>query len=286
MLTNLNNVLPDARKNGYAVPAFDCIEDIMIRTILDTAEKRKSPVILMSLRHDLEGRGFNYIAGLINEVAPHYEIPIVLHLDHAEELDFIKKAVDNGFSSVMYDGSKLPFKENIQNTREVVEYAHNKGVTVEAELGHVGGMNVDGSREGDSKLTEAEDVEKFIKETDVDALAVSIGTAHGVYESEPELNIERLKKIEKVSSIPLVLHGGSGTPKKQLQQSVKNGITKVNIFADLRIAIYRGLCQSVEEAKKEGRIDPTPQDLFAPIKSSLSSTVENKIEMLYANNRV
>src|SRR6056297_294151 len=286
MLTNLNNVLPDARKNGYAVPAFDCIEDIMIRTILDTAEKGKSPVILMSLRHDLEGRGFNYIAGLINEVAPHYEIPIVLHLDHAEELDFIKKAVDNGFSSVMYDGSKLPFKENIQNTREVVEYAHNKGVTVEAELGHVGGMNVDGSREGDSKLTEAEDVEKFIKETDVDALAVSIGTAHGVYESEPELNIERLKKIEKVSSIPLVLHGGSGTPKKQLQQSVKNGITKVNIFADLRIAIYRGLCQSVEEAKKEGRIDPTPQDLFAPIKSSLSSTVENKIEMLYANNRV
>ncbi len=286
MLTNLNNVLPDARKNGYAVPAFDCIEDIMIRTILDTAEKEKSPVILMSLRHDLEGRGFNYIAGLINEVAPHYEIPIVLHLDHAEELDFIKKAVDNGFSSVMYDGSKLPFKENIQNTREVVEYAHNKGVTVEAELGHVGGMNVDGSREGDSKLTEAEDVEKFIKETDVDALAVSIGTAHGVYESEPELNIERLKKIEKVSSIPLVLHGGSGTPKKQLQQSVKNGITKVNIFADLRIAIYRGLCQSVEEAKKEGRIDPTPQDLFAPIKSSLSSTVENKIEMLYANNRV
>ncbi|HKK82887.1 MAG TPA: class II fructose-bisphosphate aldolase [Atribacterota bacterium] len=286
MLTNLNNVLPDARKNGYAVPAFDCIEDIMIRTILDTAEKGKSPVILMSLRHDLEGRGFNYIAGLINEVAPHYEIPIVLHLDHAEELDFIKKAVDNGFSSVMYDGSKLPFKENIQNTREVVEYAHNKGVTVEAELGHVGGMNVDGSREGDSKLTEAEDVEKFIKETDVDALAVSIGTAHGVYESEPELNIERLKKIEKVSSVPLVLHGGSGTPKKQLQQSVKNGITKVNIFADLRIAIYRGLCQSVEEAKKEGRIDPTPQDLFAPIKSSLSSTVENKIGMLYANNRV
>jgi len=286
MLTNLNNVLPDARKNGYAVPAFDCIEDIMIRTILDTAEKRKSPVILMSLRHDLEGRGFNYIAGLINEVAPHYEIPIVLHLDHAEELDFIKKAVDNGFSSVMYDGSKLPFKENIQNTREVVEYAHNKGVTVEAELGHVGGMNVDGSREGDSKLTEAEDVEKFIKETDVDALAVSIGTAHGVYESEPELNIERLKKIEKVSSVPLVLHGGSGTPKKQLQQSVKNGITKVNIFADLRIAIYRGLCQSVEEAKKEGRIDPTPQDLFAPIKSLLSSTVENKIGMLYANNRV
>lgn len=286
MLTNLNNVLPDARENGYAVPAFDCIEDIMIRTILDTAEKGKSPVILMSLRHDLEGRGFNYIAGLINEVAPHYEIPIVLHLDHAEELDFIKKAVDNGFSSVMYDGSKLPFNENIQNTREVVEYAHNKGVTVEAELGHVGGMNVDGSREGDSKLTEAEDVEKFIKETDVDALAVSIGTAHGVYESEPELNIERLKKIEKVSSVPLVLHGGSGTPKKQLQQSVKNGITKVNIFADLRIAIYRGLCQSVEEAKKEGRIDPTPQDLFAPIKSSLSSIVENKIEMLYANNRV
>lgn len=286
MLTNLNNVLPEARRQGYAVPAFDCVEDIMIRTILDTAEKKKSPVILMSLRHDLEGKGFGYIAGLINKVDSYYDIPVVLHLDHAEELDFIKEAIDHGFTSVMYDGSKLPFEENIKNTREVVNYAKKYGVTVEAELGHVGGMNIDGSKEGDSKLTEPEDVKKFIEETGVDALAVSIGTAHGVYESEPELNIERLKRINEVSSAPLVLHGGSGTPKDQLLKSIKNGITKVNIFADLRISMYEGLLKASKKAEKSGRIDPAPYELFAPVKESLARKVEEKMEMLYADSRV
>ncbi|MFW6294412.1 MAG: class II fructose-bisphosphate aldolase [Halanaerobium sp.] len=286
MLTNLNEVLPQARKEGYAVPAFDCIEDFMIRTILDTAEKKNSPVILMSLRHDLEGKGFSYIAGLINKVAPEYDIPIVLHLDHAEDLDFIKEAIDNGFSSVMYDGSQLPFEENIKNTKEVVEYAHAHGVTVEAELGHVGGMNLDGSKGGDSQLTEAEDVKTFIEKTGVDALAVSIGTAHGVYESEPELNIERLKEINEVSSVPLVLHGGSGTPVEQVQESIKNGIAKINIFADLRISMYKGLLKAAEKAEKEGRVDPTPDVLFDPIRNSLSETVAGKIEDLFADNRV
>ncbi|TDX41808.1 fructose-bisphosphate aldolase class II [Halanaerobium congolense] len=286
MLTNLNEVLPQARKEGYAVPAFDCIEDFMVRTILDTAEKNNSPVILMSLRHDLEGKGFSYIAGLINKVAPKYHIPIVLHLDHAEDFEFIKKAIDNGFSSVMYDGSKLPFEENIKNTKEVVDYAHAKGVTVEAELGHVGGMNLDGSKEGDSQLTKSEDVKTFIEKTGVDALAVSIGTAHGVYESEPKLNIERLKEINEVSSVPLVLHGGSGTPVKQVQKSIKNGITKINIFADLRISMYKGLLKAAEKAKKDARIDPTPDMLFEPIKNYLSNTVATKIEELFSDNRV
>jgi len=286
MLTNLNEVLPQARKEGFAVPAFDCVEDFMIRTLLETAERKKSPLILMSLRHDLEGKGFGYISGLINEVAPLYDIPVVLHLDHAEDLDFIKKAVDNGFTSVMYDGSKLPFEENVRNTREVVEYAHAKGITVEAELGHVGGMNLDGSKEGDSKLTEAADVKRFIEETNVDALAVSIGTAHGVYESEPELNIQRLKEINEISSIPLVLHGGSGTPKEQVQQSVKNGIAKVNIFADLRISMYKGLMEAAEKAEKEGRIDPTPDVLFDPIRKSLAEVAAEKMDDLYSSNRV
>lgn len=287
MLTNLNYVLRDAQKNAYAVPAFDCVEDFMVRSILETAEAKNSPVILMSLRHDLEeGRGFEYISGLINTVAPSYDIPIVLHLDHAEDFDFIKKAIDKGFTSVMYDGSQLPFAENVKNTRKVVEYAHQRGVSVEAELGHVGGMNLDGTKEGDSQLTKASDVKRFIEETNVDALAVSIGTAHGVYEAEPVLNIERLKEIRTATDVPLVLHGGSGTPLDQIQETIKNGITKINIFADLRIAMYKGLLEAAEKAEAADREDPTPDVLFAPIKNSLESVVGKKIEQLYADNRV
>lgn len=285
MLTNLNELLPQARKEGYAVPAFNCNEEFMIRTILDTAEEKKSPVILMFSKHDLEGKGFSYIAGLINKVAPEYDIPIVLHLDHTKDFEFIKKAIDNGFSSVMYDDSELSFKEKIKNTKEIVEYAHAKGVTVEAELGYMGGMNLKSSKEGNFHLTKVEDVEKFIEKTGVDALAISIGSIHGFYEFEPELNIEHLKKINEVSSIPLVLNGIFGIPVERVQESIKNGITKINIFADLRISMYKGLLEAAKKVVNESRIDSKQYIIFEPIRNNLSDTVARKIEDLFADNR-
>ncbi|MBW4829081.1 MAG: class II fructose-bisphosphate aldolase [Clostridiaceae bacterium] len=282
MLVNLNEVLVKARKGKYGVPAFDCTEDILIRTILDTCEEKKSPVVLMALEHDLNGRGMDYITSMVKGVAEKYNIPIVLHLDHATDIELIERAIEHGFTSVMYDGSMLSFEENIANTKKVVEIAHPKNITVEAELGYVGGNELDGSYTGDTKLTECNQVLEFVNRTRVDALAVSIGTSHGVYVSEPNLNIERLKEINDISPVPLVLHGGSGTPIDQVQEAIKNGIAKVNLYADLRIAMFKGLKSS---AKYQKRIDPLPDEMFEPMKEELRKTIINKINMTFSENK-
>lgn len=286
MLVTLNEVLPQARAQHYAVGAFDCLEDVMIRTILDTAEQERAPVILMALEHDLKGRGMNYITGMVRAVADAYPIPIVLHLDHAENLDIIKRAIEHGFTSVMFDGSQLPFQENIARSREVVELAHPHGVTVEAELGFVAGKDIHGEDypgEGKSLLTEPAEVVEFVAKTGVDALAVSIGTSHGVYVAKPTLDIERLKAIEAVSKVPLVMHGGSGTPEDQVQQAIRHGITKLNVYADSRVAMLQGLRRSAE---LQTRADPLPDALFRPIHEALAQLVAERIRMFFANNKV
>jgi len=282
MLTTLKEVLTHARENQYAVPAFDCMEDVMVRAILETAEAHKAPVILMCLEPDLQGSGWTYLPGLIKAVADHHSIPLVLHLDHADNLDLIRSAVDCGFSSVMFDGSSLPFEENVRLTREAVEIAHPHGVSVEAELGHVGGMDLEATNRRESVLTEADEVARFVEQTGVDALAVSIGTAHGVYDSLPTLNIERLRELDAASPVPLVLHGGSGTPDEQIQDAIRNGICKLNIYADERLAMARGLERA---AKSQHRPDPLPQEVFGPIKEELMKVVAEKITLFFATNR-
>jgi fructose-bisphosphate aldolase class II len=263
MLVTLNEVLSDARKNRYAVPAFDCVEDVMVRAILETCQKHRAPVVLMCLiGPDIEGNGWAYVPGLIKAVADYHDIPIVLHLDHATDLETIKTAVEGKFSSVMFDGSRLPFKQNVKLTTTVVDMAHPKGISVEAELGFVGGMDLQAAEHADSVLTQPQEVQEFVKQTNVDALAVSIGTSHGIYKYLPNLNIDRLEEIDKVSAVPLVLHGGSGTPDDQIQVAVKNGICKLNIYADCRIAMAKGLKKSAES---QTRGDPLPQQIFDPI---------------------
>ncbi len=281
MLVSLDEVLTDARDGRYGVPAFDCSENVMVRTILETAEDLRSPVILMCFEMQLDGNGRYYLPGLIKLVAEHHKIPVVLHLDHAVTLNQIKKAVDCGFSSVMIDGSKLPFEENVKLTRDAAEITHPKGIDLEGELGHVGGMDLEDTQHRDSALTESDEVTRFVEQTGVDALAVSIGTAHGVYKSLPQLNIERLKELNAVSSVPLVMHGGLGTPDDQVRQSVINGICKLNIFADSRIAMFKGL----KETAKLERPDPLPDQLFGPIIDELAKTVAEKITLLGADNR-
>ena len=286
MLATLKELLVHARENNYAVPAFDCVEDIMIRTILETVEELKAPVIMMLLEMDLEadgGTGWVYQVGLLRAVADHHKIPMAIHLDHATDLELIRKAVDVGFTGVMIDGSKLPFEENVALTKAAVEIAQPRGLSVEAELGHVGGMNIAGTQCAENVLTEADEVARFIEQTGVDALAVSIGTAHGVYRAEPTLNIERLKEINTVSSVPLVLHGGSGTPDDQIREAVRGGICKLNIYADARMAMYKGL---KEAAQLQERPDPMPVDLFRPIRRELAAIITEKTKLLFADNRV
>ncbi len=286
MLVTLREVLGDARAKGYALPAFDFSEDIMARTILETSEDLRAPVILMALELDLnshDGNGWIYQSGLVRAVADHHRLPIVLHLDHAGSLESIRKGLDLGFSSVMIDGSALPFEENVRITRAAVEMAKPLGASVEAELGLVGGMDLRDEVCAENVLTDPDQVTQFVERTGVDALAVSIGTSHGVYRSLPNLNIERLKQLNAASAVPLVLHGGSGTPVDQIQQAVRNGICKLNLYADMRIAMFNGMKESVATMD---RIDPLPLEMFAPIRQHLAAAVADKIRMLGAENRV
>jgi len=183
---------------------------------------------------------------------------------------------------VMIDGSADPFEENVEITKTAIRIAHPKGISVEGELGWIGGFDLQARSTGRPILTEPKEVEKFISMTGLDALAVSIGTSHGVYESLPNLDIERLKELNEVSSVPLVLHGGSGTPKDQVQEAVKNGICKMNIYADNRIAMARGLKLS---ARSQTRPDPPAQELFGPLKTEIAKVVKEKIDLLFSAGR-
>jgi len=184
---------------------------------------------------------------------------------------------------VMLDGSALPFEENVRVTRAAVELAKPLGVSVEAELGLVGGMDLRDEVCAENVLTDPGEVAQFVERTEVDALAVSIGTSHGVYRSLPNLNIEQLQKLNAASTVPLVLHGGSGTPVDQIQQAVQHGICKLNLYADLRIAMFSGLKES---AATMDRIDPLPSEMYGPIRRHLADVVADKIRMLGAQNRV
>ncbi|MGA2066090.1 MAG: class II fructose-bisphosphate aldolase [Thermoguttaceae bacterium] len=282
MLTTLREVLTRARAGHYAVPAFDCMEDVMVRAILETADSRRSPVVMMVLAPDLAGNGMAYVPGLVRAVADYHPVPVVLHLDHADNLDLVRAAVERGFTSVMIDGSALEFAENVRLTRAAVELAAARGVSVEAELGHVGGSDLECTVHRESVLTEPDEVARFVRETGVDALAVSIGTSHGVYRSLPHLNIERLRDLDEASPVPLVLHGGSGTPDDQIRNAVRHGISKLNIYADLRIAMGKGL-QAAAGAVR--RSDPLPQEVFGPIKREIAAVVSEKIDLLGSAGR-
>ena len=247
MLVTMKEMLADAKKNHYAIPAFDVSNYEMMKAVLETCEEEKSPALLMTLGVDTEGRNLQLISSMINGASNYFKIPICLHMDHATDIHFIKYGCDNGYSSVMYDGSVLSFDENAKNTAIVTQYAHKKGITVEAELGHVGNASVGSISEtgtdtdpGES-LTVPEEVTKFVEITDVDALAVAIGTSHGVYQKTPELRIDRLDEITAVCDRPLVLHGGSGTPDDQMQNAIHHGITKINIYSDVLYALNSGL---------------------------------------------
>jgi len=247
MLVTMKEMLADAKKNRYAIPAFDVSNYDMMKAVLDACEEERSPALLMGLGVDLEGKALELMASMVKAASDFYTIPVCFHLDHATDFNFIKKAIDAGFSSVMYDGSVLDFENNAKNTAEVAKYAHAHGITVEAELGHVGNASVGSISEtgtdtdpGES-LTVPDEVLKFVEMTDVDALAVAIGTSHGVYKKTPELRIDRLDEITAVCDRPLVLHGGSGTPEDQMQNAIQHGITKINIYSDVVYALNKGL---------------------------------------------
>jgi fructose-bisphosphate aldolase, class II len=247
-LVSLKEVLDASNQGGYAVPAFDTLDHASAEGIIMAAEELSRPVILMvpeaglllinadEFMHFLVGRA--HIA----------KVPIALELDHGKSFAAIMKAIRCGFSSVMIDGSDLPNEKNIILTQKIVEIAHAAGVSVEAEIGHVGGGegSFDGSNADESMYTKPADAKAFAEATGVDALAVAFGTVHGVYKGNPKLDIERLKSIKERVSVPLVMHGGSGVSEDDFVKVVQNGINKINLFTEISMA---AVAKSVSHAR-------------------------------------
>lgn len=233
MLINSKKVLLDAKKENFAVPATNFIDLDSARSYVTVAEKKGLPLILAYAQSHSEILSIEEAALIGKFFAEKSKVPIVLHLDHGEDTDFIFKAIKLGFRSVMIDASKKDFRDNIAVTKKVVEYAHKFDVTVEAELGHVGSNDFSESPTmTDSIYTEVDDVLEFVDQTKVDSLAISIGTAHGIYKGAPKINFDRLKEIDEMTEIPLVLHGGSSSGDDNLNHCATHGISKVNIFSD------------------------------------------------------
>lgn len=291
-LVNLKEMLADARKNHYAIPAFDVSNYEMVRAVIDVCDEERSPAIFMLLKPDLDERGRKILIDMIKSAAETTTVPVCIHLDHATTYEDIVACIEAGATSVMYDGSKLPLEENIANTAKVTAYAHARNVTVEAELGHVTDASGGLSETGDVAdtnlaiedcLTQPDQVVKFVKETQVDCLAVAIGTAHGVYVATPELHFDRLTEIEKVSDCPLVLHGGSGTPDAAVQKAIELGITKINIFSEVLYGMNTGLKDKLNSID---HLSAWPMVVWKDARENMREVVRNKIRTFGSNNRV
>jgi len=240
MLVNLNTVLSDAQKNGYGVGLFNTTDTDMLEAVISVAEELRAPVIIGTAEVLLPAGELKLIAPSIIAAAKRASVPVVVHYDHGLTFDRCMEALQLGFSSVMFDGSAGDYEKNVADTREIVKIAHAFGATVEGEIGHVGEANANDNNATDL-YTKVEEALDYATATGVDALAVSIGTAHGAYKSKPKLDLARLNDIRNALQIPLVLHGGSGLTDDDFRGAIANGIAKVNIFTDLCLAGNRAM---------------------------------------------
>lgn len=275
-LVSLKEVLEPAAKGGYAVGAFNANNMEIVQAIIEAAAEENSPVIVQASQGAIKYAGLDFIVGLVKAAAAGVEVPVVLHLDHGTDFEQVMRCIRYGFSSVMYDGSKLPLEENIAMTQRVVEIARAVGVSVEGELGKIGGTEDDvtvGERE--ALFTEPAEAERFVRETAVDALAVAIGTAHGPYKWEPKLDFPRLQQIKERSTASIVLHGSSGVPDEAIRQAVALGVTKINIDTEIRQAFVRAVVAYMQA--NPANIDP--RKMLAPGKEAAKKVIKEKMRL-------
>ena len=236
MLVNLNDVLTPA--GGYAVGLFNTVNLEMARGVLAAAEEQNAPVIIGTAEVLLPYGPLEELSWLLLPMARRAKVPVVVHLDHGLHYETCRRALELGFTSVMYDCSTDPYEENVRKVRGMVELAHSYGATVEAELGHVGDNPAEGSApvSPEACYTSPEEARDFVEKTGVDALAVAVGTAHGAYRFPPKLDFDRISRIAQAVHVPLVLHGGSGLSDDDFREAIRRGIAKVNIFTDINVA--------------------------------------------------
>ncbi|KAJ48818.1 fructose-bisphosphate aldolase [Clostridium tetanomorphum DSM 665] len=244
-IVNMKELLINAEQGNYCIGAFSIANMEMIMGVLKAAEETRSPIILQIAEVRLKHSPLSLIGPVMMEGARHAKVPVAVHLDHGESLHTIKEALDLGFTSVMYDGSHLSLEENIKNTKKIISVAKTYGAAVEGEVGIIG-RKEDGSGNDEVLITSLEDAKKFYKETGVDALAIAIGNAHGIYKSKPNLNFKRLKEINNNVKVPLVLHGGSGITEEGFKKSIECGIRKINVAT----ATFNSVVKTVDKLFK------------------------------------
>lgn len=281
-LVTVKELLKKAEEGKYAVGAFNCNNMEIVQAIVEAAEAEEAPVIIQASQGAIKYAGLAYIVSLVKVAAEQTKIPVALHLDHGTSFAQVVQCIRSGFTSVMIDGSKYPLKENIALTKKVVEIAKNVGVSTEGELGKIGGTEDDITvKDKDAMLTDPEEVRIFVEETEVDALAVAIGTAHGQYKFKPELDFERLAKIRSLVDIPIVLHGSSGVPDEDIKKAVSLGVRKVNIDTNIREAFVKGIHQAIKESPTE--IDP--RKILGPAKKEMVAIVREKIRLFGSSQK-
>lgn len=284
MLMNMKDLLTVAQKNHFAVPAFNIGSDQLLKAVMETVKELKSPVILEMSPDEFNFVGYAQIQAMLYEAA-HTDVPVCIHLDHGDSYETVVRAIQAGMTSVMIDASKLPYEENVAITKKVVETAHIANVSVESELGTIGttGNSIEGGTEG-VIYTVPEEAKQFIEDTGIDTFACAIGTAHGIYpkDMKPKLRIDILKDITDQVSVPLVLHGGSSNKDEEIAEAVKNGICKINISSDIKVAFY-------EQARKTLNENPgyrEPLEIYPAAMEACGKVCADKIRLFNSQDKV
>ena len=275
MLVTAKEMLQKAREGKYAIGAFNVENMEMVMAVLAAAEAKNSPVIMQTTPGTIKYAGVDYYYANVAAAAKRSSVPVVMHLDHGDSFHRAMAAYRAGYTSIMIDGSKLPFEENIDLTKRVVDACHPGDVYVEGELGKVGGKEDDLEGDDDNPYTDPEEAKIFVEKTGVDYLAIGVGTAHGVYKGIPKVNTDLIATIHDMVDVPLVLHGTSGVPDEQVITAVKNGICKVNYATDLRIAFTRGAKEFMAEHPEA--FDPKKYSKQGMVE--VQKYVEQKIEV-------
>lgn len=281
-LVSMKVMLNHAKNEHYAVGQFNMNGLHWVQAILEAAQIEQAPVIVAASDRlvDYLG-GFKTIVGMVNGLIEemHVTVPVALHLDHSPRVDRCIAAIDAGFTSVMIDGSHAPIDENIQLTKQVVQYAHPQGVSVEAEVGTVGGHE-DGLV-GGIQYADVSECVRLVREANVDALAAALGSVHGRYQGEPQLGFAEMKEISERTHVPLVLHGGSGIPMHQIQMAIEYGHAKINVNTECLIAWTQAIRDVIE--KNPDTYDP--RTILTPGKDAVATTVREKIQQFKAQHR-
>lgn len=276
MLVSGYDILKHAQENKYAVGAFNCNNMEIIQAIVDAAEETQSPVIIQASQGGLSYAGIEYIAGMAKVAAENASVPVAIHLDHGTDFGQIVSCIRNGFSSVMIDGSQYEFEENIRVTKDAARIAHAAGVSVEAELGKIGGVEDDISvDEKDATMTDPKEAAEFVERTECDSLAIAVGTAHGVYKGEPDIDHQRISDIAAEVDVPLVLHGASGVSDEDIKEAISRGICKINIDTDLR----REFTGAVHEFVKNNPDEIDPRKILGPAREAMKEKIIEKMEL-------